>query len=925
MRLFKILVKKGFRDIIKNLKQYIAIIFIIAISITLFVGLEANYLSFKGRVDNAYSPQNGNFADIWLTIDPSKTTQEESKNSELEYNTIKALSGDGAEVEKRLLVPSSVGKYSSYSLISYQRPKINKDYNTVFGKDDNSDYGNFFIVDKNLIKNYNESTSSQISVGDYLPVNFPSSYIKSSLEEIANNKDLILNTLENILSSTGTSQELKVIIINYAEENFDSLKKVLLDFLNSDYLSNDDLKLNIKVSGIMSHPENIQNSTFNPSFFLMGSKTFINSIVDNMLSSVTYDNLYNLVMNFEIPSFLKDQLLKYLEEYKDQIDTLIPLLNSFLQYEIMNDGSEDLTNLQKNFYNQYIIKLKNSKDIDLVSKNINNYFTNKGENNNLLSLMNQSNYPTNVIIQNDVIQANQLTYCFPVIFFVVAILVVLTTISQMILKERTQIGTLKAIGLSKIKILIYYICNINIISLIGIIVGLIIGPLLIPNVLNIKYEILYELPAIGYAFPLISSLIVVFGVLFLITLLLCLMIYKELRLRPSESMRPSSPKIEFKTRKHSIKNTSLMMAFRNIRVHITKSIMVIIGVMGCTGLLICGMGIEDTLNYGVDVDLTNFLNSDFTVSYLSEYKTDEVKNKLLSIENIDSVYEYNKSQVVASSLSKNISTEIYYFSKDVTNFKFDDNLKDGHWDLNSVAIDKARAEDFNLKVGDEISFTIDGTKYSKKISYIFYSFSCKGIFIYEETIPNLVSHMNNAWVNVKKDSNGAWLENESILKDAILKNEEIQSASSLSENVTKINSYMSSISGMTNTIKIFAILLAVIVLINLAILNFQERLREIATLKVLGFSKREISTSLVYEVMMLTIIGSLLGLVLGKPLEMLVLSVNKVELISWHYTVSYTTYLIAFAISILTALIVNILLSSRIDKVKMSESLKSVE
>ena len=145
------------------------------------------------------------------------------------------------------------------------------------------------------------------------------------------------------------------------------------------------------------------------------------------------------------------------------------------------------------------------------------------------------------------------------------------------------------------------------------------------------------------------------------------------------------------------------------------------------------------------------------------------------------------------------------------------------------------------------------------------------------------------------------------------------------ENIKKIDGYMSSVGQMTLTIKIFAVLLAVVVLINLAILNFNERKRDIATLRVLGFSRFEIASSLIYEVMILTVVGSLLGMAIGLPLEMLTLGVNQVELIDWKYVIFPLTYLFSFLISFGTALVANLIISTRVNKISMSESLKSIE
>ena len=153
----------------------------------------------------------------------------------------------------------------------------------------------------------------------------------------------------------------------------------------------------------------------------------------------------------------------------------------------------------------------------------------------------------------------------------------------------------------------------------------------------------------------------------------------------------------------------------------------------------------------------------------------------------------------------------------------------------------------------------------------------------------------------------------------------ISSIYSYKDNLNRVESYMSSIRYMTNTVKVFALLLAVVVLINLSILNYQERLRDLATLKVLGFSQKEIALSLIIESMILTFIGCLLGMAIGLPLEIMVLGANKTRLVAWSYTIYWYTFLLSFVISIIVSLVVNILISLRIKKIQMSESLKSIE
>ena len=130
---------------------------------------------------------------------------------------------------------------------------------------------------------------------------------------------------------------------------------------------------------------------------------------------------------------------------------------------------------------------------------------------------------------------------------------------------------------------------------------------------------------------------------------------------------------------------------------------------------------------------------------------------------------------------------------------------------------------------------------------------------------------------------------------------------------------------MTNTIKIFAIMLAIVVLYNLALLNFNDRMRDIATLKVLGYNKREIISSFMIEILILTILGSLIGLGLGTPLMKGVLGVNENPLLTYLYNIKPLSFIITILLTAFSSIIMNIFMSKNIKKVKMVESLKSVE
>ncbi len=914
MKSSKILLKKCFRDIFKNIKQFLAIIFIIATSVTLFIGLEANYTELNRRINYVF--ETTNMGDIYSTYIPNLETKEDNDLLKIE-DIIK----DKGTYEKRIYIPSFKFNDSSLNGLIYDKvPSISSPYNLNVIQDNN--ITNFFYIDETVLESQ-KLLNNDYKIGDYITLSFSETQLESLIDLFIGEDDLKINskTKELILNYLGTS-DLGITLSNAISNSDEKMLRKSLPSILKDLLINkisNEIDFKVRITGTMKHAENIESGNFSSSNFLMSKILFEKLILNRIEENLTYNYLnetLNLFINNGLDNVSKNRLKKILNiNNKKDIENTIS--SEFIEINRNLDNGYELDEF-KNFYDQVIIKLNNSNEVDDILDKINDYFLSK-ENNNLLLLQKRDNLTSCATVVNDAKQAQMLALTFPLIFFIVAILVVLTTITQLLLKERTQIGTLKALGYSKPKILIYYSIMMNVITLIGVILGFIIGPLLLPKIMNIKYDILYSLPSMNYSFPVLAGLLIILIIILLVSILTYILIRQELNLTPVESMRSASPKFKYKNKKTFIKNTSLMMALRNIKVHLNKSIMVIVGVMGCTGLLICGFGIEDTLNYGIDLDLTSFVNGDLNLTYSLNVPFSSNKDELLKIDNIKEVNEYGLGN--ATILNENQdSLTYYYISKESENFKYDN----GHeWNDNEIGISQASLEKINAKVGDEIEFKINSNTYKCKIAYSFYSFSFKGIFLYiEDPLFNKLPQNANAATVMLKD-------NSKIDETTKLINEndniKVETILSRKETNDKIEGYVSSIKTMTNTIKVFAIVLAVIVLVNLAILNFKERIRETATLRVLGFNLIEIGKSLIYEIMILTLIGSILGLFLGYPLEFIVLYTNRTELVSFSYTIYLNTYIYGILISLLTAFVVNVYITRKIKKVPMAESLKSIE
>jgi hypothetical protein len=350
------------------------------------------------------------------------------------------------------------------------------------------------------------------------------------------------------------------------------------------------VELTYTITGIMRYPENVTKASYNTSAFLVDDTTF-KSALDTLLNA-----------NFD--------------------ETAVTTLYAQAKASALHWGNPN-TYPNDAFVkpNQYLVALKDKGKTNAIKDKISAYFAND-TNSSLLSINDRDNMPFVITMANDVKQARQFTFVFPFVFFFVAILVILTTTSQIIFKERTQIGTMKAIGLSNHEIYAHYIALTLSIVGIGIVIGEIIGPILIPFILGQKYDILYTLPARTYTFPVLYGLLTAaffLGVSGLVTYLVC---HKEVALKPAESMRPAAPKMKAHLDKIDLKKyqahfLSLKMAFRNMKIDLVKSFMVVAGVMGCTALLVCGYGIEDTIAYGKNNDMTMGSMSDDSVVTLT--------------------------------------------------------------------------------------------------------------------------------------------------------------------------------------------------------------------------------------------------------------------------------------------------------------------
>ncbi len=740
-----------------------------------------------------------------------------------------------------LAVALFTGIYANWQNFSYKLDTIYELSNMADGiitTSGNTDLEREFLTDVTyeerlyLTAKVNSNDVIIASFNEESTINTPA---YSTVSEIDSNTVLVD---ENFLSTTGLSigDSFTVSISGLSIEIYG--------------LTITNLELELTISGTMTHPEALDNSTFQANFIYVGEKAIASAI------SSYYNNLIS----------------------EDYILILLPSL-----------------------YNQFLI----------IDDNVDEILSNFSSNFEVIYALNRSNLPSNMSIEADVTQAKQLLYIFPIIFYLVAILIILTSISALINKEQKNIGLLKALGYSNLEILLHYTNIFVILCIIGGIIGMIAGPLIIPTVMNQKYSILYQLPDISTPifrpFYLVSVLILI--VIVFITAIIALA--HILNKVPASSLRGDNsydmkPTLFDKMHTKDDKFLTLKMALRNMKRKVSRTLMVILGVMGCSALLLCGFGIEDTLDNSVSTEL-EMIPFDVRLSYEDN---GSLIDELSTIDNIVYIDEYVEVSVNIGYDS--LVSSYLFILPEVSNIFVPSYQKD------SCLISSKVADEIGASVGDTIYFVYNQKTYKIEITEIIDISFSQGIFI---------SSLNDI---IDLEPNYCWISTtDSSLNDSIL--EECLTISGISSGITieslenQAEDKLASIRIMTNTIKIFAILLAIVVLCNLALLNFKERTKDIATLKVLGFSLHEISSSFLIEIVILTIVASACGLLLGYPLMYGVLAINQNPLLSYIYHINISSYITTFLLTAGFSTIINIVMSSFVNKVKMVESLKAVD
>lgn len=535
---------------------------------------------------------------------------------------------------------------------------------------------------------------------------------------------------------------------------------------------------------------------------------------------------------------------------------------------------------------------------------------------------------------------------FPVIFFLVAALVSLTTMTRMVEDERTQIGTLKALGYSNVSISMKYILYALSASLAGGIIGVLVGSYFLPKVILSAYAILYNhlhvmLTPIHWDLGILSIGIAVFCTVFA-TLFAC---YKEFLETPSNLMRPSAPKqgkrvllerIPFLWKR--LKFTS-KATVRNLLRYKKRFFMTVFGIGACMALLLVGFGLRDSISEIVNKQYTSVWKYDM----ITAIKEKESKEQL---EETEKVMEEHKDEISQYLLVKQTSLDVenggkgknkvqkngYLFVPEDLNrlgefVVFEDRVSKEQYMLSDdgVIITEKLAKMLNVKVGGTIYLKDGNTKrYAVKVTAITQNYLYHYIYMTPTLYQNVYGKepkYDGVFYKIKELSE----KQQQELGHQLLKDEKAKSVTYVGEQEKQVGNMMDSLDLVVWVLIGAAALLAFIVLYNLNNINMIERKRELATIKVLGFYDVELAEYVYRENVLLTIVGTGVGILLGLIMHRLVIETCEIEAVMFGREIGFVSYILSILLTIVFAVLVNGWMYFKLKKIDMVESLKSVE
>ncbi len=544
-----------------------------------------------------------------------------------------------------------------------------------------------------------------------------------------------------------------------------------------------------------------------------------------------------------------------------------------------------------------------------------------------------------------------LSNIFPVFFFIIAALVCLTTMTRLVDEERVLLGTYKALGYTSGAVMLKYIIYSLSACLFGTILGVSLAVFMFPFAINSAYGIMYSMPPLVYKIPW-PDILVCFGASLLCTTIATVAaLTKELKLAPSVLMRPKAPKpgkrillerISLLWKKLSF---SAKVTARNLFRNKSRFLMTVLGIAGCCALILASLGMFDSVSaivtkqYGenaiskYDFQIA-FDNAQTAGTHTAAFNTAAADSRIKSL----ALIAMKSMEGFGENSGK--KTDVYVFvpekPSELPEFIDLRNRKTGEkitLDDSGAVITEKLAKDAGVQPGGIINFSdSDGNTYSVKVSAVAENYTFHYIYMTDAVYRAATSHEPEYFYAIgllsdsilSQDADAAANAKGRLASDMVL-TEGVTALAYTADTTQSISRITQALSWVILLFVVSAAVLAIVVLYNLSNINIIERNRELATLKVLGFTDREMNAYIYRENIIVSVFGLVLGVALGIGLHRLLIEYTSIDAVMYGQYISWYNYIVSCGLTVLFIVLVNLVLKKKIKRIDMVTSLKSVE
>ena len=537
---------------------------------------------------------------------------------------------------------------------------------------------------------------------------------------------------------------------------------------------------------------------------------------------------------------------------------------------------------------------------------------------------------------------------FPLMFFLVAALVALTTMTRMVEDERIEIGTYKALGYSTARIASKYLIYAGAASFLGAFVGVLVLSQVLPLIIILAYGLMYAVPIDGLPMPIgLGPCLQAFCLGVGITLLATwIAVVATLRESPAQLMLPKAPPAGKRILLERIKplwshlSFSWKVTLRNMFREKRRMFMTVVGISGCTALLLVGMALHDAIWDILDRQFGPIQNYDIVVGFDDEATQMDIGRVEDYLEGTDNAYDLvrmqHESMKAASDTTETKSAEVYVARSPeellkTHTFRERVGQKELAFKDDSVLVSEKLARLLGVGTGDTITLfemddigEADGSGMRLEVTGVYENYVGYPVFVGLKAWED-AGQKKPRFSTIEAKLRDGSKEAEAEVSDHLRAYDEVSTVRFTTDNIENVYKSIRVVDLVVWVLVFAAGILALIVIYNLTNINIGERIREIASLKVLGFTRREVYTYIFREVRLLSVIGDALGLFLGTAMARFVIVTAEADYTMFGRTIYPLSYVVAFVVTLIFAQLILVLMRKKLDQVDMVESLKSVD